>query len=138
MGMDVEGKNGNYFRANIWTWPAIMSLVAQTEVLPQDMVDAMQFNNGAGPDEQQARQLADALETMLAEKPDSEIIRSSSSNCPTFGLARRVIKRLQSSVNDEDIFPDPKEIEEEGGTVEVGYLREFITFCRESGGFAVW
>ena len=136
MGMDVKGKNGNYFRANIWTWPAIMSLVAQTEVLPQDLVNAMQFNDGAGPDERQAKQLANALEIMLAEKPDSEIIRCTGSNCPTFGLARQVLKELQSPVHPEDFSPGSEEIE--GSTVEVGYLREFINFCRESGGFKVW
>ena len=137
MGMDVFGRNGNYFRANIWTWPAIMSLVAQTEVLPQDLVHEMQFNNGVGPNARQAKRLADALEALIKDKPDDQIYHSSGSNCPAFGVAQAVRDLLSSSAEAENILVGPNSEYEPGSSVDLGYLREFIQFCRQSGGFIV-
>ena len=137
MGMDVFGRNGNYFRANIWTWPAIMSLVAQTEVLPQELVNKMQFNDGVGPNARQARQLADALEALVEDKPDDLRYCSTGSNSPAFGVAQ-VVRDLIFSAEDETEIPnDQKEEYCEGSCVEMGHLREFIRFCRQSGGFSV-
>ncbi|MCP4708400.1 MAG: hypothetical protein GY869_07240 [Planctomycetes bacterium] len=137
MGMDVFGNNGNYFRANIWTWPAIMSLVAQTEVLPQDLVHEMQFNNGVGPNARQAKKLADALEKMIEDKPDDQVYHSSGSNCPALGVAQAVRDLLSSATEAENVPVGPDSEYESGSSVDLGYLREFIQFCRQSGGFRV-
>jgi len=137
MGMDVFGKKGNYFRANIWTWPAIMALVAQTEVLPQDLVNQMQFNDGAGPNSQQAKKLADALEKLIEDQPDDRVFHCSGSNCPAFGVAqvlRDVLSSAAAAKNETDGAPSEFE---PGSQVDLGYLREFIQFCRASGGFMV-
>ena len=137
MGMDIFGNNGNYFRANIWTWPAIMSLVAQTEVLPQELVNKMQFNDGVGPNGRQARQLANALEALVEDKPDDLIYCSTGSNSPAFGVAQ-VVRDLIFSAEDEAGIPNNQSKEYcEGSCVEMGHLREFIRFCRQSGGFSV-
>ena len=137
MGMDVFGRNGNYFRANIWTWPAIMSLVAQTEVLPQDLVNEMQFNNGVGPNARQAKKLADALEALIENKPDDQVYHSSGTNCPAFGVAQAVRDLLSAAAEAENLPDNPDPEYEPGSSVDLGYLREFIQFCRQSGGFIV-
>ena len=137
MGMDVFGRNGNYFRANIWTWPAIMALVAQTEVLPQDLVNQMQFNNGVGPNARQAKKLADALEKLIEGQTNDQVFHSSGSNCPAFGVAQVVRDLLSAAAAAENMSDSPDPEYEPGSSVDLGYLREFIRFCRQSGGFIV-
>ena len=137
MGMDVFGRSGNYFRANIWTWPAIMSLVAQTEMLPQDLVHEMQFNNGVGPNARQAKKLADALESLIEDKPDDQVYHSSGYNCPALGVAQAVRDLFSSAAEAENTPAGPDPEYEPGSSVDLGYLREFIQFCRQSGGFIV-
>jgi trans-aconitate methyltransferase len=134
MGMDVFGKApkseaGAYFRANIWSWRPIHELIEQSNVLPQKMVEDMSFNDGAGPGEQQALLLAAALESMLeGMDDDNEFMLSSEIDGP--------VAAILSHFKEQGI-----EIVSPRGPVysaTVDHVREFVTFCRESGGFEVW
>lgn len=76
MGMDVYGKKptkkqGEYFRANIWSWRPIHALC---ETVLKRELPGWEFNNGEGFDAQpECTELADALEKYLAEFPKDEI-----------------------------------------------------------------
>lgn len=134
MGMDVYGKApksqaGEYFRANIWSWRPIHELIEQTKVLPPKMVEDMGFNDGAGPEEEGALLLAAALETLVHGMDDeNEFVLSSEIDGP--------VAAMLSQFKEQGI-----EIISPRGAVysaTVDHVREFIEFCRESGGFEVW
>ena len=132
MGMDVFGvapksEDGKYFRANIWSWRPIHELIEKANVLPPDLVEGMAFNDGYGPDEHQAEMLADRLEEMLDGMDDEH----------TFMLTHEI---------DGPVAALMDSIRQSGATIvtdgpayqaQVAHVREFITFCRESGGFEV-
>lgn len=133
MGMDVFGvapksEAGKYFRANIWSWRPIHELIEKANVLPPSMVEGMAFNDGIGPNNEQALLLAAQLETMIDGMDDEN----------TFMLSDEVdgpVAALLSALNEQGV-----EIVSPKGPVyqaDVSHVREFIEFCRESGGFEV-
>ena len=132
MGMDVFGvapksDAGKYFRANIWSWRPIHELIEKADVLPPDLVYHMAFNDGYGPDEEQAIRLADQLEVMLDGMDDDN----------TFMLATELQGAealLMDAINKAGVMVDNQAPVYQA---EVSHVREFITFCRESGGFEV-
>lgn len=134
MGMDVFGKApkseaGTYFRANIWSWRPIHELIEQANVLPQKIVENMGFNDGAGPDEQQALLLAAQLETMLEGMDDEhEFMLSSEIDGPV------AVMLAQFKDQGVEIISPRGPVYSAG----VDHVREFIQFCRDSGGFEVW
>ena len=59
MGMDVSGRlpsspKGEYFRANVWSWHPIHTLITElcSDLLDEEMIESMGFNVGAGPSDQ--------------------------------------------------------------------------------------
>jgi len=134
MGMDVYGKapaspDGEYFRASVWSWRPIHELIEKANVLPPDMVEDMSYNDGAGPDKKQAKLLAYALEMMIdGMSDDHEFMLTDELD----GAIAEVLRQL-SAGGVEVVSPR--------GTVysaDVAHVREFIKFCRDSGGFEVW
>lgn len=70
MGMDVIGRGGKAFRANVWGWRALMSVCEQAGF---DVPKSWHFNDGEGLRNWEAcEQLADLLERFLAENDDDE------------------------------------------------------------------
>jgi hypothetical protein len=133
MGMDVYGRNpkserGEYFRSTIWGWRPIHEMIEQANVLPPDMVEEMSFNDGAGPEEDLALLLSYQLEQMIdGMDEEHEFMLSSEVDGP--------IGALISALNSQGI-----DIISPRGPVysaSVGHVRDFIEFCRESGGFQV-
>ena len=133
MGMDVYGREpkseaGVYFRANIWSWRPIHELIEQANVLPQNMVEDMSYNMGAGPNSEQALLLAAQLDAMLDGMNDEhEFMLSSEVDGPVAVL----LAQMQS----EGI-----ELVSPRGPVysaDVSHVREFVEFCKNSGGFQV-
>jgi hypothetical protein len=132
MGMDVFGvapksEAGKYFRANIWSWRPIHELIEKANVLPPHLVEGMAFNDGYGPDDEQAMRLADQLDVMLEGMEDEN----------TFVLAtelRGVEALLMDAINKAGVIVDNQAPVYQA---DVSHVREFIKFCRESGGFEV-
>jgi hypothetical protein len=131
--MDVYGKNptseaGTYFRASVWSWYPILDLIKSTGVLPAEMVEQMGYNDGAGPDAVLAGVLADALEAAVRGADADGVLLSTEDNtergtaAAVFGL----MAMLSGSTAGADFSTD------------VAHLREFVGFCRASGGFEVW
>lgn len=142
MGMDVYGRNpkseqGSYFRSNIWGWPGILDAIAETGVLPDDMVEAMASNIGAGPDEAQSIALADALDAKLASLPSGGTFISEESKFSQMGTASlgRMLNDLLPVMKEQVGFTS---VSTDDFSTDVDFLREFSEFCRDSGGFEVW
>ena len=132
MGMDVFGVNpkseaGKYFRANIWSWRPIHELIEKANVLPPDLVYHMGFNDGYGPDEEQSLLLATQMETMLDGMDDDHtFMLTDEIDGPVAALMDSIRQSGATIVTDGPAYQ-----------AEVAHVREFITFCRESGGFEV-
>jgi len=103
-------------------------LIEKANVLPPDMVEGMAFNDGYGPNNEQALLLAAAIENMIDGMDDDN----------TFMLSSEIdgpVAALLQSLNEQGV-----EVVSPRGAVyqaHVFHVREFVTFCRESGGFEV-
>jgi hypothetical protein len=75
--MDVYGQNpsskeGKYFRASIWTWPAVYSLTLMlcADLLDEETKQGMDRNDGAGvKDVATCREMARRVREWLKENP---------------------------------------------------------------------
>ena len=120
MGMDVYGNSGNYFRANIWSWRAILRTI---ELAGHGVDPEWTCNNGAGFDDQEeCDALAEQLEAFLASWDGDEM----EVECSTM------------RVDSEGRFVSP---DTPGGRSPYRTSREhlqcFIEFLRECDGFAI-
>jgi len=132
MGMDVYGRNpsseiGEYFRANIWSWRPIHELIERSGVLSPRMLEDISYNDGAGPDAEDAERIADAIEKMIAGMDDEHVFMY------TQEVQNDLLQKVSESLGGKVVFPDFPSY-----AVEVKHVREFVDFCRESGGFEVW
>jgi hypothetical protein len=159
MGMDVYGNNptnetGEYWRSSVWGWRPLWQLCHDLvpDVVDDKLYEAGQYNDGAGPDAQNARILGHKLMAFWSE-----------------GLVHEWCGKLDATL---DGLPDEKcEWCEGTGTrtdkvgVDMGYaarnwcngcegkgwrrpigtsyrlhpddVKDFAEFCMNSGGFAI-
>ena len=129
MGMDISGRNpsteeGEYFRANIWSWPPILG-VAKTaiEVFNLSMdTDGWDYNDGKGLETQEeCTALADAMEKLLDSTETPVLTAQHSPTAQAFVAAFGSIGGVKPQA-------------------EVGkeHAQEFIIFLRGCGGFIIW
>lgn len=135
MGMDVYGRaptsdEGEYFRSSIWTWPTVIEAIASVDVLPGELVSAMCYNDGAGPDAAQAIALADALEAKYGDMPADGVFITEGELTHT-GTAE-VGRQLM------EVLPMAPGSEEAEFSADVEFVLKFAKFARHSGGFHVW
>lgn len=131
MGMDISGKDpsnkrGEYFRSGFFSWPDIMDVISQAND-EYDLgfdIQAWSFNDGEGLDTQEeCNQLADAMEKVLNEGGVLEVPEN-----------RKVQNSMLAALSNGGM-----------NVVNVGSrdpsdrnIREFISFLRCCGGFAIW
>lgn len=139
VGMDVFGRNavdraGEYFRASIWTWRALLELVAR---LCSDLVDErclydMQFNCGAGPrDPWVCRTMSERFRDWLSSWQDDTYFLEQTPTDETpesalMGLLEQQCPGCQVVPLRSDYW------------VERDELEAWTTFLERCGGFAVW
>jgi hypothetical protein len=136
MGMDVFGKNpsdesGEYFRASIWNWAPLYDQVVALcrDLLDEEVLYRMAFNEGAGPDDQATcTQMAKRFENALAIHQDG------------FTIPDKTIR-----VTVEGRFVRPEEIAQNPGirtyspySICREHVQEWIGFLTHCGGFEVW
>ncbi len=130
MGYDLYGnKNNSYFRASIWAWPSIMELVMNSKVLPDDVVDGMYWNDGQEVTEEQALELADVIEKNIGDASD-DMEYVSIDESPMSQMTSQLIGALQAS--GARVEPTSTMT-----STNAAHVKEFVAFCRESGGFEV-
>ncbi len=126
MGFDLYGTNGQYFRANIWSWRPIVNLICETDVLPKDDPDVVLIasNDGYRVVGALAVAIGDALDRRLAGSPGIEKFTLDYGNGPY--------------VDENGCFTDvPGRAAYE---VDREMIQGFIAFCRScaDGGFEIW
>lgn len=153
MGMDVHGKNpttkeGEYFRANCWSWRPIHLLIniANAEhgntIISEETMQKMGYNDGAGLNNQkECDYLASAMEEILNDPKLIEkhgLIYVS----PREGEAFFTFPLEPSmAVNKEGRFAEPSDDHENlfsPWRTCVSHVHEFVKFLRDCGGFEVW
>lgn len=130
MGYDLYGnKNNSYFRASIWAWPSIMEFVERSNVLPPHVLEGMYYNDAQPVSDEQALALADSIESMLEDVEDDMEYISWTEN-PMGGMIMQLVGALQASgARVEPSAPMH--------STNAAHVREFVEFCRQSGGFEV-
>ena len=120
MGMDVFGNSGNYFRASIWSWRAIiLALTTAGFVVPVGWGS----NDGHGlNDQKECDTLATKLETFLNGWDGNEL----------------VLQTTSVAVDKSGRFV-PLDHEEARSPywTDRAHLEEFVTFLRACGGFEI-
>jgi hypothetical protein len=135
MGMDVYGKNpsseaGKYFRANVWSWRPIHALIVQlcSDLLDAETIQALGFNDGAGPAEQTTcTAMAQRFEVWLEHHTSGQSLE-----CDL-----RVTKEGRF-VNEQELAANPDLETEPCYEVSDEHLKEWVEFLRHCGGFEVW
>jgi len=140
MGMDITGKSGNYFRANIWSWPDI---VAATEMAANIKVpDLWHTNDYAGMEGVglSAAQLADAIEATFFPHgaPTDPDIRVPVQADPTQLKGTAAMRDAILADVFELTGHDPQAAivgpEQADHGPRAGHLWEWVMFLRECGG----
>ena len=134
MGFDLYGNSprhpdGEYFRASIWSWPSVHMLIAQTQVLDDEALLSISFNDGYLISNSEAVRIADGIEKIIAENAD-DAEYAEVQKTPLLAMANQLIRHFEKA----------------GAKVEKGsenfiskeYIEEFIRFARSSGGFNVY
>jgi len=136
MGMDVYGNEpanskGEYFRASIWGWPTITTVM---EACGHDVPPGWYHNDGEGLGSQEScDRLADMMEAYLSEGN-----LTLAPVCTEFG---RVVSN--AIVKGDLVFEDGAGkdaipvAQNQVKPINVEFVLEFITFLRSCGGFCI-
>jgi len=134
MGMDVFGRNpdskvGEYFRANVWSWHPIHTLCIElcSDILDEQMLESMAFNDGAGPEDQQTC-------TAMAIRFDNWLEHHASGIEIESDLQMTGDGRLLSS---EEVAANPDLETESPYSTDDDHIKEWVEFLRHCGGFQV-
>lgn len=134
MGMDVSGIGNKdaYFRANIWSWPVIHSIIIEANEtgklgISEITLEMMKSNGGAGlTTPQECLALADEIEKNLEKYPGEEIHGDFQSKSHD-AVLNFIKNSLNLKVENSTAYKSTKK-----------HLREFIAFLRECEGFEVY
>lgn len=135
MGMDVYGRNptspaGKYFWANVWMWHPIHALLVElcSDLLDQELLRRLAYNDGAGPKEQQTcTAMANRFERWLEHHAEGHRLESDLRITPEGRF-----------VSDNDLAANPDLETVSPYAVEDEHLKEWVEFLRHCGGFEVW
>ena len=144
---------GVYFRANWWSWRPIVFLIDRASNLFNLGIDTqpLHYNDGKGLESQEeCTKLADALEATLGmnenmQTEEDQIYLCLGSWCNSEGtfVEKEVAEVLNKRYHAGEILYT--KVVMEGGLivqpahgVDVEYVKEFIDFLRNCGGFRIW
>lgn len=141
MGMDVNGREpknaaGEYFRANVWSWRPLLSLIIEANALhgvgiDEDTLHGMGYNDGIGLEDQfMCDRLADALHKVMSEPPKTLEM-----------VGDRLEKPSDMRISHDGTFLPRGTSRTEGESaysITQEHVARFIVFLRGCGGFEVW
>ena len=159
MGMDVfgkapKGKEGKYFRANLWSWRPIQVLMHIANLrnggrlISTRVMCHLGRNDGEGlKDQGSCDRLADALDWLLAhpaairehgmdvgKDDEGEFIGISASDSPLLCDSQGHLHTEEDARKKGIALKSLRSAYQ----TPLSHVREFITFLRNCGGFEVW
>jgi hypothetical protein len=156
MGMDVYGRkpkngDGEYFRANVWGWRPIHALCVHAIDKFQlgFNTDYLGSNDGRGLRSQgQCDKLADALDKIVSDLENNLMDTEMSQyfkifDHPQYGKGIEMSAPGGMMCDDQGRFISPDEAKKNNikthspYSIEISYLREWIKFLRNCGGFEI-
>jgi hypothetical protein len=134
MGMDVIGRDpkneaGDYFRANVWSWRPINHLMIDlcSDFLDEEVLRAMSFNDGAGPEDQATcNKIADRFDAWMERHTEGHTLESDL----RVGPGGRLLS-LETVQQNPTAGVSPYLVHDE-------HLKEWVEFLRSCGGFQVY
>lgn len=145
MGMDVFGneprnEKGEYFRANVWSWGAILQLMDEANQrfsLGLDL-ECFEFNQGAGLSRRKdCDRLASALEKLLAET-DTQLFTLDSDPVGCEAAVLGILQNSGWSVSGKPSALGASAVAPATYSAERSHVEEFVTFLRNCGGFRIF
>lgn len=138
MGYDLYGLNprnpaGEYFRSNIWTWPMFHSLIEETQVLGEEALEAICYNDGYEITNQEAIAIGYGISDIINGTDDDAIYAAINARESAMQMAD-VANQLVAALTGKEVEPTRGSDE----FVNKPYIQEFIDFCLASGGFGVY
>lgn len=145
MGMDVYGKDGSYFRANIWSWRAIHSLIEQlgSDLIDKETLRLMNHNCGAGLDDKSSKTMASRLNRWLEHNINGYRHEPSTEDISRIDdMMKQLSSIMEKEAKESGENFDKNKITlqgpgENGFFVEDEHLREFVDFLNKCEGFQV-
>ncbi len=153
MGMDVYGKNGNYFRNNVWWWRPLAHYCQNVAPEITSACAAWHSNDGDGLDAHAAVALAIALQTEIDSGKTAEYAAQYEQElaalpnvtcelCEGTGIRRPIPERgagdvatgIKCNACDGSGKTEPWE---KHYPFSVENVQEFVDFLKESGGFEI-
>lgn len=140
MGMDLVGRmpvneEGEYFRANVWSWRPIYQLIYDhgSDLFDTKILEGMSSNDGFGPTSvNKCRQLADRLTIWLEHNT-----KGFSLDEGTYVVIRNADDEYHSFATVDEIN-DPHINTVSAYRVEDEHLKVFVNFLYNCGGFQVY
>ena len=133
MGFDLYGiharsKKGEYFRNNVWWWRRLWSFVAQecSDILTEEEIENGSFNNGYEYSQETAEKIAERLTECVKDGRAKEY----SANI------KKLIKQAKKT-NETSSIGDDSFDWNESYPFTITNVKEFATFCKNSGGFTI-
>ena len=145
MGMDVYGIGNEkaYFRANIWSWRPIHSLISKfaSDLVDEDTIRLMSANDGAGitnPDD--CVKLANRIENWMEHNVDGlNIDVTEEAEQSIEKIVNDIISMVTSNLEEGDNYTGIKYGDSDKPKYRVNddHLKEFVEFLRVCKGFKV-
>lgn len=119
MGFDVFGleprnDEGGYFRRSAFHWPGLWAFVTVSckDVMNKEEADVGFFNNGLVIEKERSLKIAERLERALRTGEVANACKAQEEQFPKGSLCLKPVTEID--------------------------VKEFMKFCRLSGGFAIW
>jgi hypothetical protein len=138
MGFDLSGLNphnnhGVYFHSSIWRWPAICGLIEDTGVLDDEAIISIQYNDGYVVEPQQAYDIGIKIRNVIKLHPRNMKYASIEKS-----VSSDTMKALNTALKKAGIdLPGGIVEASENVFVEQDYIKMFVKFAINSGGFKV-
>lgn len=157
---EYNNQAGTYFRNNVWWWRPLASyIINETKCIEEKDQEEWHSNGGHQVSEQLANTIADQLEHLIskghtqsyAETYEKERQDAEQFNEKVEAELSAFTKSVQKKLNDDSLVPRdfPESDREEWNKIyrkskwvasypfSVDNVKEFIKFCRSSGGFEI-
>lgn len=143
-GNAPKNEQGEYFRANIWWWPPLWDYCIEVAPEIAKNVECAYSNDGDGLDAHDAEELANALDLSLLTGTAMEKEEAYRSALAEYPMKPCPMKPEEGKHNKCMLCDGKGEIRdvpfEASVTLKpfaVDLVKEFMTFCRYSGGFKI-